>query len=259
MQQISFSFGQNWKNFSKTIDAQVLERATEDIREWFSLEGIQNKRVLDIGSGSGIHSYAFWKLGASEVVSFDYDFKSVEATDSIWKKCRQPSNWKVLKGSILDKAFIESLGQFDIVYSWGVLHHTGQMWEAIKNAISIPIKEDSKIMISIYQDKKNYERDLSLKMNYNKAGFIKKKYIVLKQIYMLMSRRRRKGLNPFTWNEKKERGMNEYHDLIDWLGGLPYEVATKEEIERFFSENGGWRLKKNDPSEACHVYLFSKV
>ena len=37
----------------------------------------------------------------------------------------RPAHWRIAQGSVLDKAYMESLGTFDIVYSWGVLHHTG--------------------------------------------------------------------------------------------------------------------------------------
>jgi 2-polyprenyl-6-hydroxyphenyl methylase/3-demethylubiquinone-9 3-methyltransferase len=74
-----------------------------------------------------------------------------------------------------------------------------------------------------------------------------------------MRLRRSRGQNPFAWNEKKDRGMDVYHDLLDWLGGLPYEVASKEEVIAFCGARGLVLKKLNEIGEgACNSYLFSR-
>ena len=95
-------------------------------------EDLDNKTFLDIGCGSGIHSLAAFLSGAKLIVSFDYDPQSVAATRILHRKAGEPKNWKIMQGSVLDEEFLRTLGHFDFVYSWGVLHHTGQMWQAIK-------------------------------------------------------------------------------------------------------------------------------
>ena len=254
---ITFSFGQNWLDYLKTVGNTEIEKAIKDILEYLDEETVKKSRILDIGSGSGIHSSAFYKLGAKEVRSFDYDEYSVEATKYMHKLCESPVNWKVGRGSILDSEFVESLGKFDIVYSWGVLHHTGNMWEAIKNAMKL-VSPGGKLWITLYVKGPNYQTHLSLKKRYNNATETGKKWIIRKYILRLMLHRLLHFKNPFTWNEKRERGMNVYHDIIDWLGGLPYEVASPDEVLRFGRQNGMIMERiRIVPEGGCNYYLFS--
>ncbi len=253
-----FGFGQNWKNFLGTLDNQVLVKAAQDIKEWTSQESFQGKRIIDIGSGSGVHSFAFHSMGAKELLSFDYDNNSVEATRQMWVKAGEPQNWKVMQGSVLDDNFMGSLGTFDMVYSWGVLHHTGEMWKAINNAV-LQVADGGLFWIAIYQKGPNFDADLKLKKKYNNSSDFGKKIMVWKWIAKLMIKRMLKLKNPFGWNEKIDRGMNVYHDIIDWLGGLPYEVADKHEIVQFCETRGLNFLKaKEVPEGGCSSYLFQK-
>lgn len=261
MQQehITFSFGQNWKDFLHTVGEQEILKAIEDIKEWVGND-LTEKRVIDVGCGSGIHSLAFNLLGAKELVSFDYDLKSVQATQKMWEKANCPSNWTVLEGSVLDKEFLGKLGKFDLVYSWGVLHHTGEMWNAIDNAINL-VDKNGLFLIAIYLKGPQYQKHLKTKRKYNKASALGKKIMVWRYILEVMLYRLRTGKNPFTWNEKKERGMNVYNDIIDWLGGLPYEVASREEIVKFFGDRN-LELKKiveTQTEGGCSTYLFQLI
>ncbi|MBA2248852.1 MAG: class I SAM-dependent methyltransferase, partial [Chitinophagaceae bacterium] len=163
--KISFSFGANWQELNKSITGKEIDKAAEDLGYWIGKENIEGKRVLDLGSGSGIHSLGLLKQGARELVSFDYDPSSVSATTDHWEKSGKPSNWKVLHGSVLDSQFISSLGQFDLVYSWGVLHHTGNMWQAINNALSM-VKPGALFYLTIYKDD-NYAHSIAVKEKYN--------------------------------------------------------------------------------------------
>ena len=97
------------------------------------MDDLTGKTFLDIGSGSGLFSLAARRLGA-KVHSFDFDSNSYGCTMELRKRYFDgDGNWKVEQGSALDRNYIESLGKFDIVYSWGVLHHTGAMWTALEN------------------------------------------------------------------------------------------------------------------------------
>ena len=259
-EHITFSFGENWKNFLSSVGEAEIQKAVEDIKIWLGETEVNGKRVIDIGCGSGIHSSVFYSMGAGELISFDYDNNSVEATRQVWQNAKCPSNWKVVQGSVLDKNYLNSLGRFDVVYSWGVLHHTGEMWKAIENSIDL-LNDNGTYLIAIYIKGPNYPQHLAIKRKYNNASSAGKKIMVYKNILRIMASRLLKGKNPFTWNKKTGRGMNIYHDIIDWLGGLPYEVATKEEIINFCKEKG-LQLKKMEEAHhegGCSIYLFTKV
>lgn len=256
-QEITFSFGQNWSDFITEVTDQEVESASKDLKEWLSPSGVEGKTVLDIGSGSGIHSLSFLLMGAASVRSFDIDPLSVQATRTLWEKAGKPANWIVCDGSVLDKSFLKTLGRFDLVYSWGVLHHTGAIWEALNN-VSELVKLGGRLFISLYASGPRYESDLVLKRKYNTTSPLGKRLMEWRWIANLMYGRLIRFRNPFAWNEKRERGMNVYHDLIDWLGGLPYEVASEDETVVFFRKNGFIleRIKVNGEG-SCNIYVFS--
>ena len=174
-------------------------------------------------------------------------------------------NWVIKEGSILDKSFIESLGKYDIVYSWGVLHHTGAMWTSLEN-INIPLLDkNSNLVIAIYNDqgiKSKFWK--KIKKIYNSSlissFLIKIIFIPLYTLqYLLFGSLFRK--NPFWFfiNYKRSRGMSIYFDWIDWLGGYPYEVAKPDEINNFYRKKG-FILEHiiTTNSLGCNQYVFSK-
>lgn len=257
--QVTFSFGRNWGDYLKGISEEDTSRAKEDIEHWLGESFVNGRRVLDIGSGSGIHSLCFLSLGAKDVFSFDFDPLSVEATKKLHKSVGSPANWVIEEGSILDRPFVTALGQYDIVYSWGVLHHTGSMWKAIENTFNL-VRPGGTLWIALYKKGGRYNSDLALKQKYNRATSFGKRWLEAKRICTVMCMRARKLQNPFAWNQKISRGMNVYNDIVDWLGGLPYETATEDEVIQF-SRRYGFILEriKAEGEGGCSVYVFTRA
>ena len=262
-----FRFGSNWKDFSRTIGDERIARCREELSTWLGpdLDGLS---FLDLGCGSGIHSLAAVSLGA-DVLSFDYDTDSVECTEALRERFYRSSNgWTVQQGSALDESYMSSLGQFDVVYSWGVLHHTGDMWRAINHAAAA-VHESGRLFIAIYNDqgwksrfwwhvKNVYSR---LPDGLNKAyavslGTFFHAANILKYTARLQPM---KAIRPLL-NYKKNRGMSVYHDVVDWMGGFPYEYATYEKLKSHIEEQGFELVKgQKNTSLGCHQMVFRRV
>jgi 2-polyprenyl-6-hydroxyphenyl methylase/3-demethylubiquinone-9 3-methyltransferase len=237
-----FRFGRNWQRFLSTVDERRIQQAKQRLEEILGVSSLNNKSFLDIGSGSGLHSLAARRLGAY-VTSFDYDPESVQTTHQLRRMLGfDDRTWKIEVGSVLDSAYLSSLGQFDVVYSWGVLHHTGAMWQALENVQPL-VKDGGKLYIAIYNDAgKSSRKWLKRKKTYcGLPSPLKPLYFLW--IYTPVELRRMGVLKalgkgrlaqlPATflaylgeWKVYREqRGMSRFHDLVDWIGGYPYEFA----------------------------------
>lgn len=262
-----FGFGANWKGFIAKLDDERVQAATASITRITGHQLLTGKTFLDIGSGSGLFSLAARKLGA-RVHSFDFDQDSVECTQ-ILKDRFFPgdTDWKIEHASVLDEAYLAKLGEFDIVYSWGVLHHTGSMWQAITNAAHL-VKHEGVFIISIYNDEGgSSKRWRMVKAAYNRlpaflrpalvvsvAGLFESKYALIRLL---------KGRNPLPFKEwqqaKEERGMSPWTNWVDWIGGYPFEVARPDEIFRFLRD-AGFSLQDMNISMGygCNEYVFRR-
>lgn len=235
-----YEFGKNWVKFLETVDDRTIAESIRSMQDLFQVESFSDKRFLDIGSGSGLHSLAAHRLGAQEVVSLDYDPDSVAATLALREREGAPSSWRASQGDILDPALIAALPKFEIVYSWGVLHHTGSMWQAIRNAASL-CGDEGLFMIGIYHKKPPFSTWMrTIKRLYTYSGPvvrfpIKWGYYLLTVLYRAL-----RGKNPleFLADYKKKRGMDYWRDLEDWLGGYPFEFATPDEVTAFVGDLG---------------------
>lgn len=259
-----FAFGANWAQFLTEINDDRIEKAQLSLQIMLDVDSLSGKSFLDIGSGSGLFSLAARLMGAS-VSSFDYDFQSVACTEMLKSNyCAKDSSWHVEQGSILDKDYMTGLGQFDVVYSWGVLHHTGNMWEALTNIVQL-VKSGGKLFIAIYNDQGGASRRWKvLKKIYNKYSWSRKPlalYTLICQWKLSFLRDILHGEPLASWRDYKlERGMSPWRDVIDWIGGYPFEVAKPEEIFDFFREKGFTlvRLKTCAGGIGCNEFVFIK-
>ena len=262
-----FEFGRNWDDFLKSITPQHLDEAARSLRRLLDLDDLEGQRFLDIGSGSGLFSLSAIRMGA-EVVSFDYDRHSVECAIKLkGEYFPRSAHWTILQGSILSRKFIESLGKFDICYAWGVLHHTGSLWQALFNA-QIPVKVGGRLVVAIYNDEGIVSSAWAIiKRCYCRGGIHRALLSFAFYPIFLLS-----GLaadlvrfkNPaarYVDHKRKHRGMSLVHDWKDWLGGYPYEVATPARVEAFLRNCGFELLKTIEPAYGFgnNQFVFRRV
>jgi 2-polyprenyl-3-methyl-5-hydroxy-6-metoxy-1,4-benzoquinol methylase len=261
-----FEFGRNWERFLKILDETRILEAEKSLKEMLGMEHLNDKRFLDIGSGSGLFSLAAKRLGAI-VHSFDYDPLSVACSEELKRRYFQDDpRWTIGQGDVLNANYLKSLGRFDVVYSWGVLHHTGNLWRALGNITPL-VNGGGKLLISIYNDQgASSLRWASLKKLYNHSPKLIRSMIILGvggywEIRSALVRLMR-CKNPLPLKDwamrKRDRGMSVWHDLVDWVGGFPFEVAKPEEVFDFCRKKGFQlvKLKTCGGGIGCNEYVF---
>lgn len=263
----AFEFGRNWSRFLSVVDERRIDAAVDSLSRRLGRDSLKGLRFLDAGCGSGLFSLAAHRLGA-QVLSFDVDPHSVACTTEMKRRfATDAANWEIQPGSALDPAFLDSLGTFDVVYSWGVLHHTGDMWRAI-DLVQQRVAPGGRLWIALYNDqgaisdrwkrvKKLHQqlppmlrtpyvviigalwaawRVLCMRVPIKLAG------ILLSPIILEQPRGAAVADAPSNSSPaaaaQRQRGMHWWYDLVDWIGGWPFEVALPEEVIRFLKSRG---------------------
>jgi len=258
-----FGFGANWARFLRHLDDQRIEDAERSLREMLGLPSLQGLRFLDAGSGSGLFSLAARRLGAT-VHSFDFDPQSVACTRALRQRYAaqrttdfDETTWRIEEGSVLDPQYLGGLGSFDIVYSWGLLHHTGDQWTAMDN-VSRLVRPGGRLFISIYNDQGAASRFwTAVKRLYNSGPVARWLLIAVYTPWIIWLR--------WAWRKLRgrplaERGMSMWFDMLDWLGGYPFEVAKPEAVFRFLHARG-FELRDMITlagGSGCNQYVFER-
>jgi len=259
-----FGFGENWRRFLESVDEARVDDARASLRTWLRTDSLEARRFLDAGCGSGLFSLAARRLGAS-VVSFDYDPASVACTEELRTRFGESKAlWSIGEGSVLDERFLESLGLFDVVYSWGVLHHTGALWTAL-DLVGRRVKPGGLLYVAIYNDQGRASRTwLAVKKAYNRLPRGLRFLVLLPSLAALWGpnfvRETLQGKPGRSWRAyaATSRGMSPWRDVVDWVGGLPFEVARPEQmfdackaagftLERMTTQAGG---------HGCNEFVF---
>jgi SAM-dependent methyltransferase len=230
--EVRFGFGENWRAFLRRLDEDRIREAEQSLQALLNCRRLDGKSFLDIGSGSGLFSLAARRLGA-RVHSFDYDHNSVACTESLRDRYfPNDQDWVIERGSILDAKFVEALGLFDVVYSWGVLHHTGAMYEAIRQAAT-GVKPGGLFAIALYRKTRlcwawKIEKRWYTQASPSAQRWARQFYTTALHAACVFSGR---DYAAYVTNYRSNRGMDFHNDLHDWMGGYPYESISPAEVD----------------------------
>ena len=231
-----FAFGANWRRFLEDLTPAQIDAAQASLCGMLDVTTLGGRTFLDVGSGSGLFSLAARRLGAT-VRSFDYDPESVACTRELRRRFFDGDpTWTVERGSIVDETYLASLGTFDVVYAWGSLHHTGEMWRAVDQASRL-VAPGGRLFLAIYNDQGVRSRAWRQVKRLYCANRVGRVVVTVAAVPLLAARealarliRPRRG--------PVARGMALYRDWVDWLGGYPFEVATPDAVVSFCLARG---------------------
>lgn len=253
----AFDFGLNWEQFSeRRLEPESLLIAIRSLQTLLERDNLHGLSVLDIGCGSGLFAIAAHELGAAKVVGIDIDPRCIVVSEQNLKRLSTNASVAFRRASVLDQRDLALLGMFDLVYAWGSLHHTGAMWEAIGNAAK-QISPQGTLVLAIYNKHTTSPLWKRIKWLYNHVPNLCQRIMTIFFAGLIyVAKFLATGRNPL----RKERGMDFWHDVIDWVGGYPYEYATSSEVESFMKARG-FALRRHVPAQVptgCNEFVFER-
>lgn len=261
-EQIDFSFGKNWLAYVSGLEERHIAAAQRSFVESTGLTSLAGYTFLDAGCGSGLSSLVAFRLNAENVVSFDIDPLSVACTERLRSRFAQNiARWEVQTHSLLAPHLPLKITPADVVCCWGVAHHTGSMWEAIDHVAGC-VAENGILLLAIYNRTKHSGTWLTIKRIYTWAPAPIKRLSLLGFHARTFTSLMLHGRNPrrFLQQHVKNRGMSYFRDVEDWLGGLPYEYASVDEVSSFLAPKGFDLIRVNHAaSHGCNEFVFQKL
>jgi 2-polyprenyl-3-methyl-5-hydroxy-6-metoxy-1,4-benzoquinol methylase len=261
-----FAFGENWASYAATIDAGRIAEAEKALVRLFGPNDLAGKSFLDIGCGSGLHSLAASRLGVSRIAALDIDPKSVETARAVLRGHAASVTTDTRSLSVFELT-PQAFGHFDIVYSWGVLHHTGAMREALAKAAAM-VAPGGTFAFALYRRTRmcglwRQEKRWYASASPRAQSAARAVYVALMRAAFLVKRR---DFRAYVSNYQSQRGMNYLHDVHDWLGGYPYESTTAPEVEAQMRELGFAHVRSfTRPmslglfGSGCDEYVYRRV
>jgi len=233
-----FKFGANWASYAALIGEPQIAEAKKGLLKLVSERDIAGRSFLDLGCGSGLHALAALRLNASRVMAIDIDPDSVATTQALLSSEASRKPWQARRMSVFDADPVK-IGTFDIVYSWGVLHHTGSMWEAVDKAAAL-VAPGGLLVMALYRKTRTdafwkFEKRVYAHAAPFAQGAIRGAYVWAFRLACLLTGR---SFHDYVVNYRSSRGMDFHHDVHDWLGGYPYETTDAAEIEARLSKLG---------------------
>jgi 2-polyprenyl-6-hydroxyphenyl methylase/3-demethylubiquinone-9 3-methyltransferase len=231
---VSFTFGENWLSYSRLLEEPRLLDAQSNLQQLLGRQHLNGLSVVDVGAGSGVFSLAAVRLGAARVVALDRDRNCITAIRNNAERFLGSECVRVqpMLGDVLDPASLPQ-DTFDVVYAWGSLHHTGQMWKAIDNASRL-CAPGGQLVLAIYNETWSSPWWHRVKHVYYAAPAPIQVSMAGVLAGTRVCGRLLQGKHP----TRVGRGMSVWYDAVDWLGGLPYEYASPAALSTFLRARG---------------------